>query len=220
MEIYIESGPMAGQHFLLTEERPQIVLGRCEGGVQVDVDLASYGSVVSRRHAQLRLYGSEVALADLGSRNGTSIDGTSAPANQEVLIPVGTRIHLAPPGGPSLIVRAARSAWGDGEEELTRLRTENRELRAAYESLRKERDALAARTAPPQDAPAPRVGVGVGVGVGIDWEASQRTLSECRANLDELRVLLSELSVDGRARSLLTKALTRLGDVMRQLRQT
>lgn len=211
IEIYIETGPMVGQHFILTEDRPLLTFGRCEGGVQVDVDLASYGSVVSRRHAQLRLYGVQVAVADLGSRNGTAIEGEPVPAGQEVLVALGTRIHLAPPGGPSLIVRPPSRQWGDEDEELALLRKENRELRVTYEAIRGERDSLVSRLAEasPGSAAAP----------GMDWEGCQRRLTECRDYLEELRVLLSELNLDGKARGLLTKAQTRLGELTGQLRR-
>ena len=45
-----------------------------------------------------------------------------------------------------------------------------------------------------------RVRSSTGAATGIDWAASQRALSECREYLEELRVLLSELNLDGKAR--------------------
>ena len=47
-----------------------MVLGR---GVEADIRLSDTG--VSRRHAEIRLEGHRVAISDLGSTNGTSVNG-------------------------------------------------------------------------------------------------------------------------------------------------
>lgn len=72
------------QAFELTS--PVTVLGR---GTDCDLRLVDPG--VSRHHAELRLEGDDVVLADLGSTNGTVVDGQ--PSRQAVLHD-GTRIEL------------------------------------------------------------------------------------------------------------------------------
>jgi hypothetical protein len=61
-------GANAGQIFPLTQ--PRIVLGR---GVNCDIQLQD--SEVSRRHAMLEIKGESATLTDLGSTNGTFVDG-------------------------------------------------------------------------------------------------------------------------------------------------
>ncbi len=61
-------GANAGQIFPLTQ--PRIVLGR---GVNSDIQLQD--SEVSRRHAMLEIKGESATLTDLGSTNGTFVDG-------------------------------------------------------------------------------------------------------------------------------------------------
>ncbi|HME91412.1 MAG TPA: FHA domain-containing protein, partial [Myxococcaceae bacterium] len=61
------SGPSAGSRYELAGET---VLGRsprCE--IALDDDK------VSRRHARIRLVGGQARIADLGSRNGTRVNG-------------------------------------------------------------------------------------------------------------------------------------------------
>ena len=50
--------------------QPVMVLGR---GVEADIRLNDTG--VSRRHAEIRLEGDRVAISDLGSTNGTTVNG-------------------------------------------------------------------------------------------------------------------------------------------------
>jgi len=62
-----KSGPLAGRSFALTAK---LVVGR-DQGVEVKIDDPS----VSRRHAELVLSGSGVSIKDLGSANGTFVNG-------------------------------------------------------------------------------------------------------------------------------------------------
>ncbi|MGC8915809.1 MAG: FHA domain-containing protein [Thermoanaerobaculum sp.] len=61
-------GADAGKVFRI--EKPRVVLGR---GAGCDIQLTD--SEVSRRHAMLEIRGDDVTLKDLGSTNGTFVDG-------------------------------------------------------------------------------------------------------------------------------------------------
>lgn len=61
-------GASAGQIHALT--KPRIVLGRGAGS-----DIQLQDSEVSRRHAMLEIHSDEAMLVDLGSTNGTFMDG-------------------------------------------------------------------------------------------------------------------------------------------------
>src|SRR5215467_10164450 len=59
--------------------RPLMLVGRpsADGGVVPDIDLSDLdpGRAASRRHAELTCEGGVVRVRDLGSRNGTSVNG-------------------------------------------------------------------------------------------------------------------------------------------------
>lgn len=61
-------GADAGKVFRI--DKPRVVLGR---GAGCDIQLTD--SEVSRRHAMLEIRGDEVSIRDLGSTNGTFVDG-------------------------------------------------------------------------------------------------------------------------------------------------
>ena len=83
---------------VVLEGRPEYVLGR-EGSEQVpvDVNLNAYGARekgVSRAHAALRRDRAQVLLIDLGSTNGTRLNGKPLPAHQPVRVENGDEIRL------------------------------------------------------------------------------------------------------------------------------
>src|SRR5436305_10614505 len=83
---------------LVLEGRPEYILGR-EGHEQVvpDLNLNPYGARdkgVSRVHAALRRDGSQVLLIDLGSTNGTRLNGKLLAAHQPVRVASGDEISL------------------------------------------------------------------------------------------------------------------------------
>lgn len=93
-------GANAGQIYTVT--KPRTVLGR---GTESDVQLQD--SEVSRRHAMLEIRGDEAMVVDLGSTNGTYVDGVriqkaSIFSNQEfslgttTLMFIVTDMHDAP----------------------------------------------------------------------------------------------------------------------------
>jgi predicted Zn finger-like uncharacterized protein len=93
-------GANAGQIFTVT--KPRTFLGR---GTESDIQLSD--SEVSRRHARLEIRGEEAVVSDLGSTNGTYVDGVRVQkatiySNQEfslgttTLMFIVTDVHDAP----------------------------------------------------------------------------------------------------------------------------
>jgi pSer/pThr/pTyr-binding forkhead associated (FHA) protein len=83
---------------VILEGRPEYVLGR-EGHEQVvpDLNLNPYGARekgVSRVHAALRRDQSQVLLIDLGSTNGTRLNGKPLAAHQPTRVENGDEIRL------------------------------------------------------------------------------------------------------------------------------
>jgi hypothetical protein len=66
--LVVPNGPLAGQHIVLFDG--SACLGR---GSKVDVELSDPS--VSRRHAEISVEGDEVRIRDLGSTNGTRVNG-------------------------------------------------------------------------------------------------------------------------------------------------
>jgi pSer/pThr/pTyr-binding forkhead associated (FHA) protein len=117
------SGPVNGKTFPLSGT---MLIGRVAG-----VDLQVDDDSVSRRHAEVVVEGREVVLRDLGSANGTTVNG--APISEDALLnagdiiqfgvvelqfetgaPAGARAGARKPGGelerPSRALRGAREA--------------------------------------------------------------------------------------------------------------
>jgi hypothetical protein len=76
------------------------VIGR---GVEAGLQLVDTG--VSRLHAELRRVGSRVELHDLGSTNGTRVNGQKVPTSTGVTLTDGDRITL---GASELLFRSGR----------------------------------------------------------------------------------------------------------------
>src|SRR6516165_3025014 len=72
-ELEVIEGPDAGQRFPIEESAPsRTLVGKSPA---CDVRLSDPG--VSRRHAALELAGRRLKIADLGSTNGTFVDGVA-----------------------------------------------------------------------------------------------------------------------------------------------
>jgi pSer/pThr/pTyr-binding forkhead associated (FHA) protein len=67
--LLVLSGPQFGQIFMLEQGR-ELVIGRKDGA-----DILIRDDGVSRRHASILAEGSEARIRDLGSQNGTFVDG-------------------------------------------------------------------------------------------------------------------------------------------------
>ena len=83
---------------VILEGRPEYVLGR-EGSEQVvpDLNLNPYGGRekgVSRVHAAVRRDHAQVLLIDLGSTNGTRLNGKLLAAHQPIRVENGDEIRL------------------------------------------------------------------------------------------------------------------------------
>jgi pSer/pThr/pTyr-binding forkhead associated (FHA) protein len=83
---------------VILEGRPEYILGR-EGNEQVlpDLNLNPYGARekgVSRVHAALRRDRAQVLLIDLGSTNGTRLNGKPLAAHQPMRVESGDEIRL------------------------------------------------------------------------------------------------------------------------------
>lgn len=84
---------------ILVTPTVETIMGRRDPvtGSAPDVDLTSYAGYrmgVSRRHAMLRLRSSTIDLLDLGSSNGTYINGVKLGAHQPHLVRDGDEISL------------------------------------------------------------------------------------------------------------------------------
>jgi hypothetical protein len=71
------------------------VIGRTDpvNGTRPDVDLSA-DQAVSRRHAEIRHSAAGYAILDLGSTNGTVVNGRSIPRHQEIPLADGDEIRI------------------------------------------------------------------------------------------------------------------------------
>ncbi len=83
--LLVLSGPQFGQIFMLEPGR-EMVIGRKEGN-----DIIVRDDGVSRRHASILAEGDGARIRDLGSQNGTFVDGVRA---NDSRLEDGDRIHL------------------------------------------------------------------------------------------------------------------------------
>lgn len=85
----------------LTIEQPsqRLIFGRSDsqGSVKPDIDLANYGAVekgVSRQHAALEVNEDTLMLLDVGSSNGTYLNGQRLLPNQPRVLRDGDEVRL------------------------------------------------------------------------------------------------------------------------------
>jgi pSer/pThr/pTyr-binding forkhead associated (FHA) protein len=76
--VRVEDGPGAGSELALADFERTYVLGRAP-----DVDLTLADSDASRRHVELVRRGQHVCIKDLGSKNGSELDGKRLEAGKE-----------------------------------------------------------------------------------------------------------------------------------------
>ena len=86
-ELTIVSGPGAGTTVPL--ERSVIVIGRDPA-----CDVVLDDPLVSKRHARLEIGQGRVELVDLNSANGTKVNGTRIPPQQDVPLKRGDRVEI------------------------------------------------------------------------------------------------------------------------------
>lgn len=80
--LQVRNGPAKGTVFRL--DLPRLSLGRADPPhSSVDIDLsncnADDGQMISRRHAEIEWSNGQLAIRDLGSHNGTFVNGTQLP---------------------------------------------------------------------------------------------------------------------------------------------
>ena len=85
--LQIQSGKHRGKRLKLTEA--PIVIGRHESA-----NLRIASSEISREHCRIHVAGGEVFVEDLGSANGTFVNGT--PTVGATLLPPGGSLHVGP----------------------------------------------------------------------------------------------------------------------------
>jgi hypothetical protein len=100
MQLVVQTGPDAGKIFNL--DRPMLIVGR-QAGNEVLLNDAQ----VSRRHVQLELRNGQVFISDLGSANGTNVNGQRLMPNQPRPLIPGDLVQM---GNSSLVVQGAVSS--------------------------------------------------------------------------------------------------------------
>jgi pSer/pThr/pTyr-binding forkhead associated (FHA) protein len=73
-----------------------VVLGKGRGNFQPDIDLKNFphAEYISRSHAQISLKHQQYYIEDLGSKNGTEINGVALPTGRAQVLAFGDRIRL------------------------------------------------------------------------------------------------------------------------------
>ena len=80
MSLHVIGGPAAGR--IVPLERGRLTIGRAPAS-----DIVLPDADVSRRHAVLEVAATAITLSDLGSTNGTRLDGTPVPQSGAVVRP-------------------------------------------------------------------------------------------------------------------------------------
>ena len=87
-----------GERRLIVAVHVDMVMGRRnEDDEALEIDLNKYGAGelgVSRRHAQIHVQESDLFIRDLGSTNGTRLNGALIPANQPMRLRDGDELEL------------------------------------------------------------------------------------------------------------------------------
>ncbi|MBN1137628.1 MAG: FHA domain-containing protein [Anaerolineae bacterium] len=87
MQLIVQQGQGTAQALRL--ERGLLAIGRGQ-----DCDLVLQDTQVSRRHAELRRYGGQWFLVDLGSTNGTFVDGARLRPDEAYPLPPGVPVQI------------------------------------------------------------------------------------------------------------------------------
>lgn len=98
-EVWVSLHLLESGQIMPLSDRNEFSLGRVSDGQSIlpDIDLSSYqayASGVSRLHAVLKRSGKNVSIMDLGSANGTCLNGKRIEANTQVPIQHGDVIAL------------------------------------------------------------------------------------------------------------------------------
>ena len=133
----VVSGPLAGQTFDVENE---VVIGR------EDTDLTIDDVELSRRHAVVRRHASRLQVEDLGSTNGTFVDGTRI--EEPTILGGGAEIQL---GITKIVVEGVLPAGRDASDADSSESRASQATRASIEippEMRKQPAAAAAASSP------------------------------------------------------------------------
>jgi len=139
------SGPLAGQTI---DVETEIVIGR------EDTDLTIDDVELSRRHAVVRRHASRLQVEDLGSTNGTYVDGTRI--EEPTILGGGAEIQL---GATKLVVEGVLPAGREGAEPETPRSRASERTRASIEIPPEMQKQSAGAAAAAAAAPAPPTAV-------------------------------------------------------------
>ena len=131
------SGPLAGQTFDVENE---VVIGR------EDTDLTIDDVELSRRHAVVRRHASRLQVEDLGSTNGTFVDGTRI--EEPTILGGGAEIRI---GTTKLVVEGVLPAGREGADPEAPVSRASEPTRASIEippEMRKQAAAAVAASGP------------------------------------------------------------------------
>lgn len=92
--------------------RRMLVIGRSDSATTPDLDLADWDSerTVSRQHARLRWQQGSVTIEDLGSLNGTFVEGRRLREGESAQLSHGCAVRF----GTLSVHYSARTEWPDG----------------------------------------------------------------------------------------------------------
>lgn len=213
VEVYVETGSNAGKVHPIDPAKQQIILGRTEPGGQSvdvsfdDVDGTTHDLLVSRQHLQVRVTESGVFATDLVSRNGTTVDGR--PLSPQIAQPlrIGARIQLAPPEGPTLIIRerAAASGWGSVDEELHLWQQRHSTLLVDYQQLQRAHTELLDKLRAAGNSPSPAS--------DIDWQRCHAKILDCLERVTVVRQLLMDVPCDTKVHGYLERIRANISEV-------
>jgi pSer/pThr/pTyr-binding forkhead associated (FHA) protein len=85
--------PRALVQVIGTDEAYSIV-GQVDLGRSLDNDIVVNDTYVSRKHARITLEGSDFAIEDLGTTNGTYVNGTNIKGKGKVILKEGDEVKL------------------------------------------------------------------------------------------------------------------------------